>query len=73
MAMAGGIRRGQARGTPRGLTWRELAGTMGCPVSGSGDDGAVRPGVGWRAVVLEIWPETPILPKPLFSWRRLPM
>ena len=22
---------------------------------------------------LEIWPETPILPKPLFSWRRLPM
>ena len=23
--------------------------------------------------VLEIWPETPILPKPLFSWRRLPM
>ena len=51
MAMAGGIRRGQARGAPRGLTWRELAGTMGCPVSGSGDDGAVRPGVGWRAVV----------------------
>ena len=27
-----------------------------------------------RAVLpLEIWPETPILPKPLFSWRRLPM
>ena len=51
MAMAGGIRRGQARGAPRGLTWRELAGTMGCPVSGSDDDGAVRPGVGWRAVV----------------------
>ena len=24
-------------------------------------------------VNLEIWPETPILPKPLFSWRRLPM
>ena len=22
---------------------------------------------------LKIWPETPILPKPLFSWRRLPM
>ena len=22
---------------------------------------------------LESWPETPILPKPLFSWRRLPM
>ena len=22
---------------------------------------------------LEIWPETPILPKPLFSWRQLPM
>ena len=22
---------------------------------------------------LEIWPETPILPKLLFSWRRLPM
>ena len=22
---------------------------------------------------LEIWPETPLLPKPLFSWRRLPM
>ena len=22
---------------------------------------------------LEIWPETPILPKPLFSWHRLPM
>ena len=51
MAMAGGIRRGQARGAPRGLTWRELAGMMGCPVSGSGDDGAVRLGVGWRAVV----------------------
>ena len=46
MAMAGGIHRGQARGAPRGLTWRELAGTMGCPVSGSDDDGAVRPGVG---------------------------
>ena len=43
MAMAGGIRRGQARGAPRGLTWRELAGTMGCPVSGSGDAAAVRP------------------------------
>ena len=25
------------------------------------------------ALELEIWPETPILPKPLFSWRRLPM
>ena len=24
-------------------------------------------------MALEIWPETPILPKPLFSWRRLPM
>ena len=24
-------------------------------------------------LMLEIWPETPILPKPLFSWRRLPM
>ena len=24
-------------------------------------------------IELEIWPETPILPKPLFSWRRLPM
>ena len=23
--------------------------------------------------MLESWPETPILPKPLFSWRRLPM
>ena len=51
--MAGGIRRGQARGAPRGLTWRELAGTMGCPVSGSGDDGddgAVRPGVELLAI-----------------------
>ena len=27
----------------------------------------------WWAHCLEIWPETPILPKPLFSWRRLPM
>ena len=27
--------------------------------------------VGFR--LLESWPETPILPKPLFSWRRLPM
>ena len=26
-----------------------------------------------RKVELESWPETPILPKPLFSWRRLPM
>ena len=25
------------------------------------------------AYALEIWPETPILPKPLFSWRRLPV
>ena len=46
MAMAGGIRRGQARGAPRGLTWRELAGTMGCPVSGSGDDGRRQAGSG---------------------------
>ena len=35
----------------RGLVWRELAGTRGCPVSGSGASGAVRPGVGWRAIV----------------------
>ena len=34
----------------RGLGWREFAGTMGCPVSGSGDGGAVRPGVGWLAI-----------------------
>ena len=26
-----------------------------------------------RDYTIEIWPETPILPKPLFSWRRLPM
>ena len=35
MAMAGGIRRGQARGAPRGLTWRELAGTFSGPDGGS--------------------------------------
>ena len=50
-AMGGGIDRGQAGSVPRGPSWCELAGTMGCPVSGSGDDGAVRLGVGWRAVV----------------------
>ena len=31
--------RGQARGTPRGLTWRELAGTFSGPDSGSAADG----------------------------------
>ena len=32
------------------------------------------PGDRWASgKLLEIWPETPILPKPLFSWRRLPM
>jgi predicted nuclease of predicted toxin-antitoxin system len=41
------------------------------------DKGASDPVVFQTAVsderVLEIWPETPILPKSLFSWRRLPM
>ena len=32
--------RGQARGAPRGLTWRELAGTFSGPDGGSAADGA---------------------------------
>ena len=32
--------RGQARGAPRGLTWRELAGTFSGPAGGSAADGA---------------------------------
>ena len=39
-------------------------------------DKAIRGSVSEEAtgnLCLEIWPETPILPKLLFSWRRLPM
>ena len=32
--------RGQARGAPRGLTWRELAGTFSGPDGGSAADGS---------------------------------
>ena len=32
--------RGQAKGAPRGLTWRELAGTFSGPAGGSAADGA---------------------------------
>ena len=44
MATRGGQRaefgRGQARGAPRGLTWRELAGRFSGPDGGSAADGA---------------------------------
>ena len=40
MARRAEFGRGQARGTPRGLTWRELAGTFSGPDGGSAADGA---------------------------------
>ena len=40
MAKRAEFGRGQARGAPRGLTWRELAGTFSGPDGGSAADGA---------------------------------
>ena len=46
---------------------------MGHIIANIGNPDANQLIVGALLGILEIWPETPILPKPLFSWRRLPM